>query len=147
VRTAVVPSAIGAVVGPKGQNVRAIQAATGARIAIEDSGEVLVYAADAPAAQRALRMVLRIAGIVRAGSYYNAVVTSVKDFGAFVRINDVNEGLVPVEELVDRSGQRPGDVVEEGDALVVRVLGADSRGRLRLSRRQAVGVDEGQVTF
>jgi len=147
VRTAVMPNAIGAVVGPKGQNIRAIQAATGARIAIEDTGEVLVYAAEAHAAQQALRMVLRVAGVVRTGAYYNAVVTGVKEFGAFVRINDVNEGLVPLEELVDRPGQRGADVVQEGDSLVVRVLGADTRGRLRLSRRQALGVDETQVTF
>ncbi|MEZ5962332.1 MAG: polyribonucleotide nucleotidyltransferase [Planctomycetota bacterium] len=147
VRTAVMPNAIGAVVGPKGQNIRAIQAATGARIAIEDSGEVLVYAAEAYAAQQALRMVQRIAGILRTGNYYNATVTSVKDFGAFVRVNDVNEGLVPAEELIDRPGQRPSDVVQEGDSLVIRVLGADTRGRLRMSRRQAVGVDDSQVTF
>ncbi len=147
VRTAVMPNAIGAVVGPKGQNVRAIQAATGARIAIDDSGEVLVYAAEAYAAQQALRMVLRIAGVVKTGAFYNAVVTSVRDFGAFVRINEANEGLVPVEELVERHGQRPGDVAQEGDAMVVCVVGADSRGRLRLSRRQAAGVTDAQITF
>jgi polyribonucleotide nucleotidyltransferase len=146
-RTAIMPSSIGALVGPKGQNIRAIQTSTGTRIAIDDSGEVLVYASEAHGAQQALRMVLRIAGVVRVGGYYNASVTTVRDFGAFVRINDVNEGLVPVEELIDRPGQRPNDVVQEGDALVVRVVGADARGRLRLSRRQAVGVTEAQILF
>src|SRR5690606_21370324 len=134
-------------IGPKGQNIRAIQTATRARIAVEDSGEVLVYAAEAHAAQAAPTMILRIAGVLRAGAYYNGVVTWVRDFGAFVRVNDANEGLVPLEELVERPGQRATDAVQEGDSLVVRVLGADNRGRLRLSRRQAVGVPESDIVF
>ena len=138
-QTAIMPSSIGALVGPKGQNIRAVQAATNTRVAIDDSGQVLVYASDAHSAQRAMQMIKRTAGILRVGNCYNGVVTGVKDFGAFVRVNDVNEGLVPSEELVQQAGQRVGDVVQEGDAVVVKVLGADSRGRLRLSCRQAAG--------
>ena len=45
---------------------------------------------------------------------------------------------------------RVGSGVEglsEGDAVVVRVLGADDRGRLRLSIRAADGVDPARIEF
>ncbi|MHC4078544.1 MAG: KH domain-containing protein, partial [Planctomycetota bacterium] len=138
-RTAIKPDSIGLLVGPRGANIKEIQATTGARISIDDHGVVLVYAADGPTAESALRRIHRQVGVVKAGSYYNGTVTGVKDFGAFVRINAVTEGLVPNVEL---SG-----AVEEGSAVVVKVLGADDRGRLRLSHKQAASVDTALIEF
>jgi polyribonucleotide nucleotidyltransferase len=138
-RTAIVPSAIGLLVGPRGANVKAIQAATGARLVVGDDGIVLIYAPAGAQAKKALARVLESAGVVRAGKHYKGEVTGVKEFGAFVRINEVNEGLVPAEELAR--------AVAPGDAIIVRVLGADDRGRLRLSHKQAFGVDESDVEF
>jgi len=71
----------------------------------------------------------------------------VKEFGAFVQINAVNEGLVPIDELDRTPVRHPGDVAREGEEMIVAVLGADDRGRLRLSRKQALGVDEAQIEF
>lgn len=70
-----------------------------------------------------------------------------KDFGAFVRLNAVNEGLVPIEELDDQPIRHASDVAREGDEMIVCVLGADDRGRLRLSRRKAKGVGDDQIEF
>ncbi|MHC4897699.1 MAG: polyribonucleotide nucleotidyltransferase [Planctomycetota bacterium] len=138
-RTAIMPDSIGLLVGPRGANIKEIQATTGARVSIDDHGVVLVYAADGPTAESALRRIHRQVGVVKAGSYYNGTVTGVKDFGAFVRINAVTEGLVPNVELEG--------AVEEGSAVVVKVLGADDRGRLRLSHKQAVSVDTALIEF
>ena len=73
--------------------------------------------------------------------------TGVKDFGAFVKINAVNEGLVPVEELDNQHVASASDIVKEGEEMIVAVLGANDRGRLRLSRRQALGVSDSQIEF
>src|SRR5262249_32201224 len=124
-KTAVMPSSLGALVGPRGANLRAIEGATGARVSVDDDGTVLVYAADARRAKKAMAMVQRTAGVLKANKLYHAVITGVKDFGAFARINDVNEGLIP-------SGQQ-GAQLAEGKEVVVKVHGTDGRGRLRLS--------------
>ena len=136
-RTEILPEAIGVLVGPRGANIKAIQAATGARVQVDDDGQVLVYAADAGKAQRAMRLVHDAAGVVSKGRLYRGQVQLVREFGAFVRINAMNEGLVPQEEL--------GEPVASGDEIVVMVLGADDRGRLRLSRKQALGADEAAI--
>ena len=114
---------------------------------VDDRGEVLIYATDQSSAQRATAMVQRAAGVLKIGKCYRGSVTGVKDFGVFVRINAVNEGLVPIEELEEGHTQRAGDVASEGDEMIVAVLGADDRGRLRLSRRQALGVSDSQIEF
>ena len=146
-RTAILPDAIGALIGARGANIKGITEATGAKVAVDDHGQVLVYATDAHQSRRAMAMVQRAAGVLKVGRCYRGVVTTVKDFGAFVRVNAVNEGLVPLEELDDRPVRSPGDVAKEGDEMVVCVLGADDRGRLRLSRRKAKGVGDDQVEF
>jgi polyribonucleotide nucleotidyltransferase len=144
---AIMPDAIGALIGARGANIKAITEASGARISVSDHGEVLIYATDQTSAARARTLVQRSAGVLKVGRCYRGTVTGVKDFGAFVKINAVNEGLVPVEELDKNPVRHAGDVAREGDEMIVVVLGADDRGRLRLSRRQALGVDEAQIEF
>jgi polyribonucleotide nucleotidyltransferase len=146
-RTAIMPDAIGALIGARGANIKAITESTGAKVSVDDRGEVLVYATDQQSARRAMALVQRAAGVLVAGRCYRGTVTGVKDFGAFVKINAVNEGLVPVEELDHKPVRHPGDVAREGDEMVVCVLGADDRGRLRLSRKQALGASEDQIEF
>jgi polyribonucleotide nucleotidyltransferase len=146
-RIAIMPDAVGALIGTRGANIKAITESSGARVSVDDSGEVLIYATELTSAQRAAIMVQRSAGVLKVGRCYRGTVTGVKDFGAFVRINAVNEGLVPIEELDRLPIRHPGDVTREGEEMVVAVLGADDRGRLRLSRRQALGVDEAQIEY
>lgn len=144
---AIMPDAVGALIGARGANIKAITESTGARVSVDDTGSVLIYATDQTSAQRAKLMVQRSAGVLQVGCCYRGTVTGVKDFGAFVKINAVNEGLVPIEELDKQHVQRASDVAREGEEMIVTVLGADDRGRLRLSRRQALGVDEAQIEF
>ncbi len=146
-RIAIMPDAVGALIGPRGANIKAITASTGANVTVDDHGQVLIYATDQDSSQRAIAAVQRAAGILKVGRCYRGTVTGVKDFGVFVRVNAVNEGLVPVEELEEGHTNRASDVASEGDEMIVTVLGADDRGRLRLSRRQALGVGESQIEF
>jgi len=146
-RIAIMPDSVGALIGSRGANIKAITAATGARVSVDDNGLVLVYATSDTSARAASLMVARSAGVLKAGRCYRGTVTGIKDFGVFVRVNPVNEGLVPVEELDDKPVRHPGDVTREGEEMVVTVLGADDRGRLRLSRRKALGVGDDQIEF
>ncbi|MCU0863176.1 MAG: polyribonucleotide nucleotidyltransferase [Planctomycetes bacterium] len=146
-RIAIMPDAIGALIGARGANIKAITESTGARVSVDDNGEVLIYATDQNSAQRARLMVLRSAGVLKIGRCYRGTVTGVKDFGAFVKINAANEGLVPIEELDRQPVRHAGDIAREGEEMIVAVLGADDRGRLRLSRKQALGVDEAQIEY
>ncbi|MEO6595644.1 MAG: polyribonucleotide nucleotidyltransferase, partial [Planctomycetota bacterium] len=146
-RLAIMPDAIGALIGARGANIKAITESTSARVSVDDNGEVLIYATDQNSAQRAMVMVQRSAGVLKVGRCYRGTVTGVKDFGAFVKINAVNEGLVPIEELDKAPVRHAGDIAREGEEMIVAVIGADDRGRLRLSRRQALGVDEAQIEF
>src|SRR5690606_7491896 len=138
---------VGALIGARGANIKEITASTGARVSVDDTGAVLIYATDQASASKAKTMVQRSAGVLRVGRCYRGTVTGVKDFGAFVKINAVNEGLVPLEELDKERVMRASDVAREGEEMIVAVLGADDRGRLRLSRRQALGVGESQIEF
>ena len=146
-RIAIMPDSVGALIGSRGANIKAITAATGARVSVDDNGLVLVYATSDTSARAASLMVARSAGVLKAGRCYRGTVTGIKDFGVFVRINPVNEGLVPVEELDGKPVRHPGDIAREGEEMVVMVLGADDRGRLRLSRRQALDAGDDQVEF
>ncbi len=146
-RTAIMPDAIGALIGTRGANIKGITEQTGAKVSVDDRGAVLVYATDPHAANRAMAMVQRAAGVLKKGRCYRGTVTTVKDFGAFVRVNAVNEGLVPVEELDDKPVRHAGDIAREGEEMIVCVLGTDDRGRLRLSRRLAKGAGEAQIEF
>ena len=146
-RLAIMPDAVGALIGARGANIKSITETSGARVSVDDSGEVLIYATDQHSAQRAILMIQRSAGVLRVGRCYRGTVTGVKDFGAFVKINAVNEGLVPIEELDNQPVRHAGDIAREGEEMIVTVLGADDRGRLRLSRKKALGVDEAQIEF
>ncbi len=149
IRTAITPDSISVLVGPRGSNIKGIQASTGARVSVDDEGVVHIYAADEATATKALKAVGKSAGIVESGKYYTGRVTGAKDFGVFVRINDVVEGLVPNNELRDnqRGGKAEPDEFPQDKEVRVRVLGVDDKGKLKLSIRAALGVDEALVEF
>ena len=60
------------------------------------------------------------------------------DFGAFVEIAPGKEGLVHVSRLDVRRTENVTDVVNVGDIVKVKVLEIDDKGRINLSRRDAL---------
>ena len=73
------------------------------------------------------------------GKIYMGTVKRVVDFGAFVEIFPGTEGLVHISELANRRVGKVSDVVNEGDDILVKVVPSDRSGKLRLSRKQAIG--------
>src|SRR5205085_1957434 len=82
------PEKIGKLIGPGGKMIKALQAETGAQIDIEEDGTVYISSTDADGAQRAYDMVARLTEDVEVGKIYEGRVTSIKDFGAFIEIQD-----------------------------------------------------------
>src|SRR5882672_6492606 len=78
------------------------------------------------------------------GEIYDGKVVKVVDFGAFVNFFGARDGLVHVSELAPRRVAKVSDVVKEGDAVKVKLLGFDNRGKVRLSMKavdQTTGED------
>jgi polyribonucleotide nucleotidyltransferase len=126
---------IGAVIGPKGQMINAIQDETGADITIEDDGTIYVGASDGPSAQAAVDRINAIANpqMPKVGERFLGTVVKTTPFGAFVSLLPGKDGLVHISKL--GAGKRIGkveDVVNVGDKLQVEITDIDARGKISL---------------
>jgi polyribonucleotide nucleotidyltransferase len=128
---------IGELIGPGGKNIKAIIAATGASIDINDDGTVLVGSTDAVKSEAAIKMIKAIAEDVEVGRIYSGKVKRIMPFGVFVEIAPRKEGLVHVSELSATFVKRVEDIVKVGDEFKVKVIGIDELGRINLSKKQA----------
>lgn len=138
---------IGALIGPGGKNIKRITELTGAAIDIneDNSGNILVFCNDAEALKRAVEEIEMSVGEIEVGKTYKGRVTSVKDFGAFVECMPGKEGLVHVSELAEIRVENAEDVCQVGDEMVVKCVGVDDKGRVRLSRKAALLEAKGMV--
>ncbi|MEP0845282.1 MAG: polyribonucleotide nucleotidyltransferase [Phycisphaerae bacterium] len=132
------PEKIGKLIGPGGKSIRAIQADTGAQIDIEDDGTVYISCVDAAGALKARDIVSRMTEDIEIGKLYTGRVISIKDFGAFVEIQDGQDGLCHISELSDSYVKSVSDVVKVGDEVQVKVISIDDQGRVKLSRKAAM---------
>jgi polyribonucleotide nucleotidyltransferase len=126
---------IGAVIGPKGQMINAIQDETGAQISIEDDGTIYVGASDGPSAEAAVDRINAIANpqMPKVGERFLGTVVKTAAFGAFVSLLPGKDGLVHISKL--GNGKRIGkveDVVNVGDKLQVEITEIDQRGKISL---------------
>lgn len=137
-RTHIPPDKIGALIGPGGKTIRAIQESTGASLEVEDDGTVTIASADGESAKAALAKVEALTATVQVGRIYYGRVTSVKDFGAFVEIIPGKDGLCHISELADDYVNSVADVCSVGDEMTVKVIAIDEQDRVKLSRKQAM---------
>ncbi len=68
-------------------------------------------------------------------------VRKIMDFGAFVEIFPGTDGLVHISELAEERVRSVTDVIKEGDEVLVKVLDIDRQGKIRLSRKEALGAE------
>jgi polyribonucleotide nucleotidyltransferase len=135
---------IGAVIGPKGQMINAIQDETGADITIEDDGTIYVGASDGPSAQAAVDRINAIANptLPKVGERFLGTVVKTTPFGAFVSLLPGRDGLVHISKL--GGGKRIAkveDVANVGDKLQVEITDIDARGKISLTPVAADGAD------
>ena len=126
---------IGAIIGPGGKTIRAIQDETGARLDIEEDGTVYISAAsgESEAAARS-----RIEGLTESavlGRIYTGRVVRTTDFGAFVEILPNIDGLVHISQLDSVRVNSVEDVAQVGDEITVMVTNIGGDGKIRLSRQ------------
>jgi len=138
------PDKIRDVIGPGGKTIKKICEETGAQIDVEDDGTIKVACVDSEMAQRAVEIVRSLTEDPEIGQVYRGKVRRIVNFGAFVEILPGRDGLVHISELENHRVARVEDVLAEGDAIMVKVIGVDEEGKIRLSRKavlQEAGAD------
>jgi len=129
------PEKIGALIGPGGKNVRALQEKYGVTIEIEQDGKVYISGADGAKADRAVEAVSGLTEEAEIGRIYTGRVTRVEPYGAFVEFLPGKDGLVHISQLSDHRIENINEEVSIGDELMVMVTDVDSTGKVRLSRQ------------
>jgi len=132
------PDRIRDVIGPGGRVIRAIQEATGAKIDIEDNGEVKVFAPDQSQLERARAMIEELTQEAEIGRVYLGKVKRIADFGAFVEIFPGTDGMIHISHLAEGRVEKVTDVLSEGDEVLAKCIDIDPSGRIRLSRKEAL---------
>ncbi|MEK6539601.1 MAG: polyribonucleotide nucleotidyltransferase [Deltaproteobacteria bacterium] len=127
------------VIGPGGKNIKGIIEKTGVKIDIDDSGKVNIASADDEAAQKAIAIIKELTQEAEIGKIYLGKVRKIMDFGAFVEIFPGTDGLVHISQLAEERVKDVKDVLKEGDEVLVKVLEVDKQGKIRLSRKEALG--------
>lgn len=132
------PEKIGDVIGPGGKMIRRIQDETGADINIEDDGSVTLTGPSQDSVERAEKYIRGLTDEIEIDSVYEGTVRRIFDFGAMVEIMPGKEGLIHISKLDSKRVNRVEDVVNIGDRVKVRVIKVDDRGRIDLSRKDAM---------
>ncbi|OEU75421.1 MAG: polyribonucleotide nucleotidyltransferase [Desulfuromonadales bacterium C00003068] len=133
------PDQVRTVIGAGGKTVRGIIEATGCGIDIEDDGRINISSSDGAAAAEAARMIKELTQSPEVGKLYNGTVKKIMDFGAFVEIFSGTDGLVHVSELAKERVSNVTDILNEGDKVLVKCIGVDRQGKIKLSRKEALG--------
>ena len=136
------PDIIRLIIGPGGKNIKAITAATGASVDIEDSGRVSIFAPTADALEKAREMVSYYDQRPDLGKNYLAKVRKIMEIGAIVEVLPNVEALVHVSQLDINRVEQPGDVARLGEDMMVKVIEING-DRIRASRKAVLLEEQG----
>lgn len=131
------------VIGSGGKVIQKICSECDVKIDIEEDGHVFVSGLDIENCKRAMTIVDTIVRDPEPGTIYKGRVTRIMDFGAFVEIAPGKEGLCHISQLDVKRTEKVTDAVNVDDIIIVKVLDIDDKGRLNLSRREALIEVEG----
>ena len=133
---------IGAVIGPKGQTINAIQDETGADITIEDDGTIYVGATDGPSAEAAVERINAIANptLPKVGDRFLGTVVKTAAFGAFISLLPGRDGLLHISKVGDgKRVDKVEDFLNVGDRVEVQIADVDARGKIYLDKVRPEG--------
>ncbi|MDZ7697320.1 MAG: polyribonucleotide nucleotidyltransferase [Deltaproteobacteria bacterium] len=133
------PEKVRLVIGQGGKTIREICSTTDTQINVDDDGIVTIAAPDKDASTAAMNMIKEIVQEAEVGKLYKGKVVKIMDFGAFVEILPGTDGLVHISQLAEERVNKVTDVLNEGDEVLVKVLEVGNDGRIRLSRKAALG--------
>jgi polyribonucleotide nucleotidyltransferase len=138
------PEKVREIIGPGGKMIKHITLTTGTQISVEDDGKVLIASTESEGTDKAIEMIKEIVKEAEIGKFYLATVMKVVDFGAFAEILPGTEGLIHISQLAHERVNKVTDILKEGDEVLVKVIDINGDGKIRLSRKAALGhsVDE-----
>ncbi|MBR3897842.1 MAG: polyribonucleotide nucleotidyltransferase [Bacilli bacterium] len=126
-------------------HVNSVNDINAVKVDLEDDGRVVIYHTDKEIIDATRKMIEDVVKEVEPGKIYNGKVVKVEDFGCFVELWPGCEGLVHVSQLDTKRVEKPSDMVKVGDDIIVKALGFDNKGRLNLSRKQAIEPEKKEV--
>ncbi len=132
------PEKIASLIGPGGRVIKDIIAKTGVAIDIKENGKVHIVSQEDNAIEKAKELVKQVTQEVEVGRLYIGKVKKLMDFGALVEILPGVTGLVHISELDHKRVRKVGDILKEGDEVLVRVLEVGEDGKIKLSRKAAL---------
>jgi len=127
------------VIGTGGKNIRGITESTGVTIDIDDTGKINIASTDQAACEKAIKMIRDLTAEAEEGKLYMGTVKKIMEFGAFVEIFPGTDGLVHISELDKERVKNVTDILNEGDKVLVKCIGIDKQGKIKLSRKEALG--------
>ena len=134
------PDKVREVIGKGGSVIQQLTRETNTTIDLEDDGSIKIMATTKEDADAAIARIKDIVAEPDVGVIYPGVVSGVKDFGLFVKIMNGFESMVHISEITgERIAKIEDTKIKEGDKVFVRYLGADKRGKTRMSM---VGIDQ-----
>lgn len=129
------------VIGTGGKNIRNITETTGVTIDIEDTGKINIASTSKEACDMAIQMIRGLTDEAEEGKLYMGTVKKIMDFGAFVEILPGTDGLVHISELDTKRVKTVTEILNEGDKVLVKCIGVDKNGKIKLSRKEALGLN------
>ncbi len=133
------PDRIRDVIGSGGKTIRSITEATGVSIDIEDTGKINIASSDKAACDAAIQLIRGLTDEAEEGKLYMGTVKKIMEFGAFVEVLPGTDGLVHISELDEARVKNVSDILKEGDKVLVKCIGIDKQGKIKLSRKAALG--------
>ena len=119
-------------------NVKSVNEIGAVKVDLEEDGKVIIYHSDKKVIEDTANRIKEIVKEVEPDVIYTGKVVKVEDFGCFVELWPGTEGLVHVSQLDTKRVEKPSDLVKVGDEILVKSLGYDKKGRLNLSRKEAI---------
>ena len=133
------PDKIREVIGSGGKVIQKICADTGCKIDIEDDGSIFIASEDIEACRAARQTIENIVFEPEVGELYYGKVSNIRsEFGAWVELAPGKDGLVKIKDLEFKRTEKVEDVLKIGDMTWVKVMNVDDRGRIDLSRKDAM---------
>ena len=139
------PDKIREVIGAGGKVIQKITAETGAKIDIEEDGSIFIAAVNPESGLLAQQMINNIVFEPEVGAIYTGKVTRIIPIGAFVEFAPGKEGMVHISKLDFKRVEKVEDICQVGDTMIVKYLGIDEKGRMNLSRKDALPRPEGMA--
>ncbi len=132
------PNKIRDVIGSGGKTIQKIVADTGAKVDVEDDGTVFISSEDIEACRAARKTIENIIFEPEVGALYYGKVVRIIPIGAFVEMVPGKDGMIHIKDLEFKRTEKVEDVLNVGDMTWVKVIDIDDRGRVNLSRKDAL---------